>query len=715
MDEAELIAAGLAGFDRVVGAIPGFRPRAGQRAMALEVARAYATATLGETSETPVRAIAVVQAGTGVGKSAAYTSVGIAIARERKTRLLLSSSTVALQEQLANKDLPLLARTMQEPFTFAIAKGRSRYVCRTKLARRAMIGDQAEDGLDFEDDEQAQPSHQPGQQGTDQKVVFYRSLVDALDSGWMGDRDSLPEQPEPRLWSAVAADRFTCTVKACPQFQTCSYYQARRALARVDVIVANHDLVLASIGARTLPELNNCLVAFDEGHNLPKTAIEQFASKMDLSRLRWLDKLPKAVTAIAMEIGHPLSVEIDKLCRELKAALSDVGSMLWENFSFQMRSSDGVVRFGKGQIPELLAEPLAYIRGHGTQLHDEVHAILMALREKIKEEPELNAKWSKLFSTLGGYVPRVDSVHTTSTLLATEGDDAALLAKWASADIGTAYVGLHLHACPILPGDLLAQNLWAGVRAAVVTSATLTSCGKFDYFMGEVGLDRDPAATTKAVPSPFDFARQGEIVIRRTRSSPKALAMFNKEVSQLLAIDVGRVQEGALALFTSRAHMLASLEAVPDDLRGRVLVQGSLSRPALLMEHRRRVEAGHASIIFGLQSFGEGLDLPGALCSEIFICKLPFAPPTNPVDEARAEFVEDAGGSPFDELVVPATGMRLLQWTGRGVRTESDWARITCFDSRLTQRDFGRRILSGLPPYPVREVGVGEDPSPALI
>jgi Rad3-related DNA helicase len=147
-------------------------------------------------------------------------------------------------------------------------------MCATKLARRAMIGDQAEDGL-ISKMMNAQPSHQPSS-STDRNV-FYRSL---LDSGRMGDHDSLPEQPEPRLWSAVAADRFTCTVKACPQFQTCSYYQARRALARVDVIVANHDLVLASIGARTLPELNNCLVAFDEGHNLPKTAIEQFASKM---------------------------------------------------------------------------------------------------------------------------------------------------------------------------------------------------------------------------------------------------------------------------------------------------------------------------------------------------------------------------------------------------------------------------------------------------
>lgn len=717
MDIDNLINAGLSAFDAVVASMPGFRPRPGQREMAAEVARAYATGQLGDTDDTPARAIAVVQAGTGVGKSAAYTAVGVAIARARMTRLLLSTATTTLQSQLAEKDLPMLASTMKEPFSFAIAKGRSRYVCRVKLARKLGVDAGLGDDLDFEDEELRSPSGADAKAttGIEQKVAFYRSLSDALTSGWAGDRDSLPEQPLPAVWQSVAADRYTCTVKACPQFHACSFYQARRELARADVIVANHDLVLASIGARTLPPLNDCLIAFDEGHHLGKVATEQFACKMDLTRLRWLDKLPKVMRKVAEEVKYPMSLDADRACRDLKTALTGVGSIVWDGFSSKMRSSDGVYRFPGGKLPTPLEEPIRFIREHSTHIHDELHAVVMALRERIKDQPEFNARWTQLLSAIGGFVPRLDGVRSTALLLASEGDEAGKLAKWVSADIGTGYVGLTLNACPILPGELLATNLWSGVRAAVVTSATLTSCGKFDYFMAEAGLDQDPGAWTKAVASPFDFQKQGEIVVRRTRANPKALSQFNEEVSLLLAADLERVQAGALALFTSRAHMMATFDAVSPVLRDRILVQGTRARGLLLQEHRRRVEAGEPSILFGLQSCGEGLDLPGSLCGELFISKLPFAPPTNPVDEARAEFVEANGGSAFDELVVPATGLRLLQWVGRGVRTETDWARITCFDSRLTQRDFGRRILRGLPPFPVREVAVGQISSPALI
>jgi ATP-dependent DNA helicase DinG len=149
--------------------------------------------------------------------------------------------------------------------------------------------------------------------------------------------------------------------------------------------------------------------------------------------------------------------------------------------------------------------------------------------------------------------------------------------------------------------------------------------------------------------------------------------------------------------------MRVATDALPASLLGVVLVQGTQSRTRLLATHTARVEAGYASVIFGMQSFGEGLDLPGALCNTVFITKLPFAPPSEPVDEARAEWLRSVGRDPFNELVIPATGIKLLQWTGRAIRTEDDHAAVICYDKRLLRQAYGRRMLAGLPPYRVTE------------
>jgi ATP-dependent DNA helicase DinG len=167
--------------------------------------------------------------------------------------------------------------------------------------------------------------------------------------------------------------------------------------------------------------------------------------------------------------------------------------------------------------------------------------------------------------------------------------------------------------------------------------------------------------------------------------------------------DVALVQHGALALFTSRSQMAAAVQALPARLAQCVQVQGTVSRARLLDTHQTRVQAGLPSVIFGLQSFAEGLDLPGKLCETLMIAKLPFAPPSDPVDEARAEWLRSLGRDPFAELAVPATGIRLLQWTGRAIRVETDRAEIICYDRRLVDQAYGRRLLSGLPPYPVQE------------
>jgi len=696
---------GLGAFDTVVERLPGFRLREGQRAMAQEVARALSRGELGdppgEALHDPARAIAIVQAGTGVGKSAAYIAVGAAIAKARSSRLVISTSTIALQSQLLEKDLPAIAAASPERFTFALAKGRGRYVCKDKLLRHALIETASQDLLDF-GEEPAAPATGAAAQAQEQRVSFYRRLVDAIGAGWDGDRDTLDSPPPPEDWIPVAAERHTCTVKACPQFDDCAYYRARRKLADVDVIVTNHDLLLASINARVLPELSDCLLVVDEAHHLPRKAVEQFASSMDLTRLRWLDKVPKALAQVAGELSVTLP-DVEPAARELRTALGDLARLVMDNFRGEHPDPEGVQRLGEVEVQELLGEPLRVVSVHAATLMEAAGKLATELRARMRDNPG-STRLTALFAALGGFVPHLTAAREASEGLLAQGEAARRTAKWCSFDTDGAYIGIRLHACPILPGDLLRHHLWPRVRGAVLTSATITSCGNFGFFLREGGLSGDPDVRTAAVPSPFDYARQGRIVVRQTRASPKDLAAFNAEVAQLLAQDIDNLQGGGLALFTSRRHMEQALEALAPRLRERVLVQGSKPRGTLVAEHARRVQAGEPSVIMGLASFGEGLDLPGDLCRELWITKLPFGSPDDPVSEARAEFVEASGGNAFADLVVPETGVRLLQWTGRGIRTETDTARITIFDRRITEQAYGRRILAGLPPYPVEVV-----------
>jgi ATP-dependent DNA helicase DinG len=700
----------LAAFEKVVSSTPGFRVRTGQYDMAACVAITLSRADLGESPQ-PTQSIAVIQAGTGVGKSAAYASTAIALALERKTRVLISTATVALQEQLMTKDLPALAQTMDKPFVFALAKGRGRYVCKLKLERMVGTGGVPEDMFDADDD-----APKPAKFGTvlsqeeaeERRIRLYEGMAAQLAGRqWDGDRDTLAETPDPRDWSSVAAERHTCTIRHCPRFRDCSYYEARMRLADANVIVANHDLVLASLGMKTLPDLDNCLVIFDEGHHLPAVALDQFSSAMDLSNLRWLDKLPRVLQEVSSALHLHVGEDVATVTSQLKQALTQLArmsmEMVWAHTgqNAQGEGQDGTLRFGHGVLPDALTEPVMQIHAQATGLSRTLEALGVEVKALAKEDPAQATLCAQQYAKLGALVPRLGSIVTTATLLLEHGEQP--LAKWLEAESEHGYLTMTAHACPIVPGDLLRQFLWSQVRGAVVTSASLTSCGSFDYFLHEAGLFDNPNVQALEVASPFDYATQGTLTVVHTRANPKQAEAYTREMAAELMNDLANVERGALVLFTSRAQMRVATESLPAALMEVVLVQGTQSRARLLATHTARIEAGFASVIFGMQSFGEGLDLPGKLCETVFITKLPFAPPSEPVDEARAEWLRSVGRDPFNELVIPATGIKLLQWTGRAIRTEDDHAAVICYDKRLVLQSYGRRMLAGLPPYRVEQ------------
>ena len=703
----------LQAFDNVVAAQAHLRPRAGQREMAAQVAHTFAQAHLGKPSEgedsphnTAVApSIAVIQAGTGVGKSLAYSAPAIAMALQRGTRVVISTATVALQEQLVNKDLPALAAHLGQPFRYALAKGRGRFVCQLKLERLVGSSDLYPEEADdlFGETLPTKPVAQAERQAQQQ---FYASMAEALAQGrWDGDRDSLDTPPAPEAWSPVAAEGSSCTGRHCPAFQSCSYYERRKELVAAQVIVVNHDLLLSSLGARLLPELDNCLLVLDEAHHLPATALAQFANSMDLSRLQWLDKL----TSRALRIGQLLEVEeiadIPQHSSGLRQAMGQLAQAAMAQYGETLKSPEA--RFGpasaripRGVLPEALLPPLEAVLAHSTGLLDVLRAIAKALRSTIKETPDEAPRLAALYAQLGSLAPRLEAVFaTTELLLHTPAPGQAPAAKWFTLEMDGEWIALQAHASPILPGSTLRQHLWSQVRGGVLTSATLTSCGSFDFFLREVGLHDLPTLATLEVASPFDYPSQGVLWAHHTQADPKHAGPFTQEMVHTLLHDLASVQTGALVLFTSKEQMRQAVDALPSALRSKVLVQNTMPRFALLNKHREQVEAGQASIIFGMQSFGEGLDLPGALCASLFITKLPFAPPDDPVGEARAEWLRSSGRNPFTDLVVPATAIRLAQWVGRAIRTEHDQAQVYCYDRRLCVTSYGQQIQKSLPDF----------------
>ena len=707
----------LQSFESVVQASAGFRVREGQHLMARQVAETFARAQLGKPEDDvdePERAIAVIQAGTGVGKSLAYSVPAIAMALARGTRVLISTATVALQEQLVHKDLPQLAARMEQPFAFALAKGRGRYVCKLKLERLAGGGSGGgDDDLPDDDlfpDEAAQARHP--RHDAEARLRFYASLADALaQGGWDGDRDSLDTPPEPEVWSPVAAEASSCTGRHCPLFNQCSYFERRKQLVAAQVIVANHDLLLSSIGARLLPELDNCLLVIDEAHHLPATALDQFACEMDLSRLTWLDKLASR----ALRIGQLVEVEeiadIPNHTARLRAALQDLARLVMDVYGEQLRaplpgqrsfnsSMLTRARVSGGLLPDALVGPLGQAAHHADGFLQALSAIAKALKSEMRDKPDEARRLSQLYAQIGSLAPRLEGVHACAQLLLQDAPEGAVpAAKWFTLQVEGDFIVVRAHASPVLPGNTLKNHLWSAVRGAVLTSATLTSCGHFDFFLRESGLHGDAAVTTLAVASPFDYARQGLLVATETQAEPRDAQAFTAEMVDALLSDLALVEAGALVLFTSREQMRQAVDAMPTAMRAVVLVQNTLPRQQLLARHRERVAQGLPSIIFGMQSFGEGLDLPGSLCESLFITKLPFAPPDDPVGEARAEWLRGAGRDPFSELVVPATAIRLAQWVGRAIRTEDDQAHVYCYDKRLVRTGYGQRLLAGLPPF----------------
>ena len=672
-------------------------PRWGQRQMIAEVANALAD----PEAETP---IAVVEAGTGTGKTIAYLVSALPVARARGKKLVLASATVALQEQLLFRDLPDVMRHSGLTFNAVLAKGRGRYVCLLKLDHQ--LSDQGADPLI-----PLYPDEFPGA-GEELAGPILEEMIQALgDGSWDGDLDAWPEQLSPSVRRLITTDQSQCTGRRCPHIAQCSFFRAREGLEEADVIVTNHDLVLSDLrlgGGVILPAPEDSLYVFDEGHQLPAKCLNQFALRFHsggtLQGLRdserWL--VASAEGWVAQGLDERLIPAMTSLVGDLIQRSEDIAEQLWQllpEADFERAEH----RFPHGRIAADLREQAAGLVAQWDQLNREATRLEAALENSQTSgsssadsaiagaaDPDLN------LANAQGLVARAEQQLAVWRAFADapgEGDPGDGWARWCQ-HRGTPQT-VECQASPILPGELLHDALWQRVAGAVITSATLSALGTFERFRERSGVP--DGARWKQVASPFD-PRRATFCVPQMASEPGNPEAHTRELIDRLP---GLIADdpGVLLLFTSRRQMEAVLEQIEQVLTHHVLVQDRMSKARLLDQHRTHIDAGEASAIFGLASFFEGIDLPGEYCRHVVIAKLPFAVPDDPIAAAHSELLEAQGRDPFMEISVPDAAQKLVQASGRLLRTEEDEGRVTLLDTRLLSRRYGRSILDSLPAF----------------
>ena len=680
--------------------------------MIAAIANAFSrTLTREEGEEAPKRegeSIAVIEGPTGVGKSLAYLLAGGIMAQTRGKRLIVSSATVALQEQLVDRDLPFLVEKSGLELTFALAKGRGRYLCPYKLyqltqnnAQQNLLGFEAPEVLW---DSKPKP----------EELNLLRDIADEFSARrFNGDRDAWPEKIDDTIWLKVTNDRHGCLKAACPNRAECPFYLARDVLETVDVVVANHDLLLADIsmgGGVILPAPENSFYCIDEAHHLPKKALSRFAAEHSWNIAVWtLEKLPQLTGKIAaLTDKAELANLADEAATSLLDSLHEWQFHLAEEPSLSLGSSENDRRkhneptwlWEDGKIPEGLETTVSNTAIAARSLLKHVVGLNDALSAARREKEQDGALLDRLTSEFGLFIARIEQISAVWDLLSTvpiEGEEP--LAKWITrrADDKNDYI---FNASPISSASHLANSLWRRAAGAVLTSATLQSLGSFNLILRQTGLLWLPETTTLALESPFNFDTQGELYIPPVHASPKDPDAHTAAIVEWLPKLVSPVEAiGTLVLFSSRKQMQDVALRLPDEYLPLLLVQGELPKAVLLQRHHQAIAEGKASIIFGLDSFAEGLDLPGTACVQVIIAKLPFAMPDNPIEKTQNRWIEQRGGNPFIEITVPEASIKLIQAVGRLIRTEQDYGRVTILDNRVKTQRYGQQLLACLPPF----------------
>jgi len=683
-----------------------FNPRKQQTLLIAEIAKTLA----GEYNKD--RKIITIEAGTGTGKSLAYCLGAIPLALSRDKKICISTATVALQEQLVDKDLPFLKKYAGIDFDFTLVKGRQRYVCRQKLSQAVTTSS---------DNEPAQAGFTFAEKPDAKDIRTLNKMHKALlDGSWLGDIDSWETHLPQHIWHQVQSDKHSC-LKNLSEHTHCPFHKARETMDNAHVLVVNHSLLLADLelgGGRILSSPEDTFYIIDEAHHLPKVTRDFSSASITLKgSIEWLNKLRdvgdkmakliKSNSAIspALKLGddcQDLLMEMQKVLNFIEANanvyfLENESRQQNNNFTNKSKSDDQVYRFENGIIPETLKNWAEDLQSLSKKSLSHLNKLYNGLIESVKDGDTQMYVAEPLLAEAGFMLQRLENLQALWFMYAkTDSDKGAPMARWLE-NITAKRQDYLLSASPIEVGFTLENMLWSQCEGAVLCSATLRALNSFDHFRFQVGLKNNDDSQYQQVDSPFDYQNNAQLVIANMDNEASAPAFTDEVITKLPKY----LKQGSasLVLFSSYWQMNKVAQALRDDHKLEIMVQGELSRQQIIEQHKKRCDNDQISIIFGTQSFSEGLDLPGDYLNNLIITKLPFSVPTSPVEQAQAEYVTAKGGNPFMTLSVPDTSKKLVQACGRLLRNEKDKGIITLLDKRVVTKRYGKQLLDSLPPF----------------
>jgi ATP-dependent DNA helicase DinG len=613
--------------------------RDGQIQMATQVERALAE-----------KRHLIVEAGTGTGKTLAYLVPAIAAALAQKKRIIISTGTKNLQEQLMEKDIPFLQKILPRKFTAEYMKGRSNYACLYRIKKA---------------------EHQPILEGLDE-IDHFREVSRWINETDYGDRRELTDLPENlSFWNRINARSDICIGQKCPDYEPCFITRMRGRADAADIVVVNHHLFFADLNVRgnqfgkVIPDYG--AVIFDEAHLIEDIASDYFGfqvSNFQIDELvRDTDNLPIGDAVVTRDLT------------KLAAKVMGLSDQFWQRFR-QARTD--------GRFP-LLPDVFSHRTTNGTNQPTPLGEAHLSLDNSLASLEVILKKFSD-------DMPEAESMLRRTRQTRFDLDFVVIQAErnyvyW----LERRGKGIFLRASPVDVSELLREKLFEKVESCILTSATLSSAGSFNFVRERLGLDTAKTSGFTAATS-FDYEKQAILYLPKAMPDPRS-----PEFTQLAAAEIIKIisvtQGHAFVLCTSNQSMIALFELVSSRVNYPCFLQGSMSKAGLL----ERFRATPNAVLFATTSFWQGVDVQGEQLSCVIIDKLPFAVPTDPIVAARSRFIEENGGRSFSDYSIPQAVISLKQGIGRLIRSRTDRGVIAILDPRIRTKPYGRDFLTSLP------------------